>query len=264
MFIPKTNSTNSLLQSRIATGEIHDMDWLATDYQTAGRGQTGNTWESEQGKNILFSIAVQPAELPIELSFRLSMWVSVAIAQVLNGMNIKTKSGEDIRFQIKWPNDIYAGDRKVAGILIENMLQGKSIGWSIVGIGLNVNQTVFLSDAPNPVSLAMLTEKEWDRATIIQNLIATLQSWRPYLLPASDNTDILRETYGKNMYRHEGFYPYVEREVSVAPTAIAQEKNNQCFEAEMIGVTDNGELQLRLRSGEKRQYHFKQIRFVIE
>ncbi|MCM1066141.1 MAG: biotin--[acetyl-CoA-carboxylase] ligase [Muribaculaceae bacterium] len=145
--LPRCGSTNSELAARIDAP--HGAVLVAVE-QTAGRGQRGNSWEAEPGKNLTFSQLLRPSRLPAARQFELSMAVSLAIAEAIDGL-----LPEGVCTSIKWPNDIYIGTGKVCGILIENKLAGALIERSIAGIGINVNQQIFLSDAPNPTSIIM-------------------------------------------------------------------------------------------------------------
>ena len=120
---------------------------VSTYNQTAGRGQRGNSWESEPHKNLTFSVLLKPQHIIAREQFYISEIVSVAIVNTLRKYII------DQPIAIKWPNDIYVNDDKICGILIENTLSGYSISQSIAGIGININQQTFLSNAPNPISL---------------------------------------------------------------------------------------------------------------
>ena len=223
MYIKTTHSTNTLLKELIAKGQ--EPKFIYAGYQTAGRGQTGNSWESEEGKNLLCSILLPPDK---NLYF-LNIAVGVAILRLL---------GED--FTIKWPNDIYYGDKKVAGILVENAIIGNEVKYSIAGIGLNVNQTVFRSDAPNPVSLKQITGKEYDIDALMQRLYEAIQ--------AVLKEDVWSE-YKDHLYRREGFWPF--------------EDKNGVFEARIEDVLPTGEIVLCDKSGQTRQYGFKQIKYII-
>ena len=138
MYIEQTNSTNTLLKELIA--KCQEPEFIYAGYQTAGRGQTGNSWESEKGKNLICSILLPPNK---NLYF-LNIAVSVAIHRKISELGIS-------ELGIKWPNDIYWKDKKLAGILLENAIIGNEVKSAIAGIGLHVNQTAFVSDAPNPV-----------------------------------------------------------------------------------------------------------------
>ena len=148
--IEETDSTNHWLKEH---GEGNMV--VVADYQTAGRGCGSNSWESERGRNLTFSMLIHPENILAKEQFRITEVVSVAMCRMLQSYIYN-------KVEIKWPNDIYVGDKKICGILIENRLQGTEIKDSIIGIGLNVNQKEFKSDAPNPVSLYQLTGQETD------------------------------------------------------------------------------------------------------
>lgn len=239
--IDETDSTNRWLREHLTGGQtpcaIHSTEGLSpcevvwADYQTAGRGQGTNTWESERGKNLTFSILLHPVDLPANRQFLLSMQVSLAICEAL---------GEHIGdLSIKWPNDIYWRNAKIAGILIENSLQGSVIRDSIVGVGLNVNQRQFLSDAPNPISLWQICEHETAREQLLKDILAALDR----LLGQE-----VREQYLAMLYRRKGFHPYVDK--------------NGAFMAELEDVEDDGHLLLCDDSGAHRRYAFKEVMFI--
>lgn len=222
-----------------------------TDFQTAGRGQAGNSWESEEGKNLTFSVLLHTDDIPPERQFVLSMVVPLAMVRVLNRLCPAAEP-----YTIKWPNDIYVGDRKLAGILIENILGENR--YAIVGVGLNVNQTRFVSPAPNPTSLALETGREWDRETLLEAMVEELKGLRMTVLDEQ-----LKQAYMASLYRREGYHPYVEREVNTIPTMNQQGYCEGAFEAHIADVLADGSLVLQLRSGEKKKYHFKQIRYIV-
>ena len=245
MYIARTNSTNSLMKELIANGHRRvsgdELFYIRAGYQTAGRGQTGNGWESEEGKNLLCSILL-PARANL---FELNMVTAVAVQRLLGDA-----------FTIKWPNDIYWGDQKVAGILVENAIIGNELKYSIAGIGLNVNQTEWHSDAPNPVSLKQITGQTYCIETLMQQLLDEVHK--------ALSEDVW-DYYKAHLYRKEGFWPFVEREVSTAPTmnANSQQLIANCFKAHIEDVLPTGELVLRDQEGKQRIYHFKQIRYVL-
>lgn len=164
------NSTNVFLYDRISeNNDISDTVVVAA-HQTAGRGMDKNRWESEAKKNLLFSIALNVNFLEAESQFKISQAVSVAIVDTLQDM-IKLDE-----FFIKWPNDIYFGDKKLAGILIQNTIQGSMMGISIIGIGLNVNQIAFPDYLMNPVSLKMITGEDYDLDNLLDLLIVNIKN----------------------------------------------------------------------------------------
>ena len=143
--VKETTSTNDYLAQLCKESKAKEFYTVMADIQTKGKGQRGNSWESEAGKNLTFSIVLYPTALEAPKQFCLSMLAALACHEALDNYT----NG----FSIKWPNDIYWKDKKIGGILIENELEGEYIVQSIIGIGLNINQEVFYSDAPNPVSL---------------------------------------------------------------------------------------------------------------
>ena len=229
MYIKATNSTNSLMKEMLAKGEWPEGErFLYTGYQTAGRGQTGNSWESEADKNLLCSIMLPPNK---NLYF-LNIAVGVAIIRLISEP-----------LTIKWPNDIYWRDKKVAGILIENAIIGNEVKYSIAGIGLNLNQTKFVSNAPNPVSLKQITGKEYDIDQWMKDLLDAIQA------VLNEPEEAIWADYKAHLYRREGWYPF--------------EDKNGTFEAHIGDVLPTGEIILCDRQGNQRIYEFKQIRYVI-
>lgn len=245
-YIPETDSTNHWLREH--GGKDDQLVW--TDYQTAGRGCGTNTWESERGKNLLFSLLVHPHELKANNQFRISMAISVAIVNALSSHlspltphfsplnpHPTPLTSHPTPLSIKWPNDIYWKDCKLGGILIENQLAGAFVRDSIIGVGLNVNQKQFLGDAPNPVSLRQITGHEYDRE---QLLLSAVEHF---------SLDVDAEEYRSLLYRRQGFHPYRDKEGD--------------FEAELITVEDDGHLLLCDRQGCQRRYAFKEVQFIL-
>ncbi len=250
MYIKQTHSTSTLLREQYSETLPH-LYTIRTDYQTAGRGQAGNSWESEAGKNLLFSALLKYDGIHATKQWRLSMLVAVALWETL----AKYLSPELLT--IKWPNDIYFGDKKLVGILIENSLSGQHIGHSIAGIGVNMNQTQWLSNAPNPISMKEITGEEYNAEVLMNEWITSMKSWE------LRTTEEIKATYLHHLYRRDGWHMYVEREVSITPTAIAKKGIEGSFLAEIRNITEQGELVLRLQNNEEKTYHFKQIRFVL-
>lgn len=232
------------------------LPYVRAGYQTAGRGQLGNGWESERGKNLTYSMLIRSIGLRADEQWRMNMLIPVVLCEVVERyLNEEERHG----LTIKWPNDIYIGDKKLAGILIEHTLIGKEIGYSIVGVGLNVNQDKFVS-APNPTSLKLVTGIEYD----LDDMMEQIRTATCAKMELVKEEEILRHEYMNRLYRRNGYYPYVEREVSVDPTMNAMNRTLDSFEAEIKTITPQGQLVLRLRSGEEKTYHFKQIRYVVE
>lgn len=188
------NSTNVFLYDKISeNNDISDMVVVAA-HQTAGRGMDKNRWESEAGKNLLFSIALNVNFLEAENQFKISQAVSVAIVETLS------QFVDDKRLFIKWPNDIYFGDKKLAGMLIQNTIEGRMMGVSIIGIGLNVNQMEFSKDIPNPISLKMISGQNFDLDNLLNLLVSSIKT-KVESLRDKENQNEINEKYLSRSYR---------------------------------------------------------------
>ena len=226
--VEETTSTNTYIKGLAL--EADEMVVVSTLWQTAGRGQGVNRWESERGKNLLFSLMARPSFVAVQQQFALSMAGALAIKDVLDRFT------PDIR--IKWPNDIYWRDRKISGTLIETSLAHGEISRFVYGIGLNVNQVQFVSDAPNPVSLAQITGKQVALMPLLNSIVeAFLAQWD--LLKAGQ-THLIATRYNAALYRATGFHPYSDKQGA--------------FDAELVGVETNGIITLRDRQGQLRTY----------
>lgn len=215
--------------------------YIVTDYQSEGRGQVGNVWESERGQNLLVSILLHP-HIATSQQFRLAMLTGLAVVEAMDRFTM-----HDVRCTIKWPNDIYYKDKKLGGILIENRLEQGQVKDSIIGLGLNINQTAFVSDAPNPISLKQITGREEDRESILQAVLERLRALQPLLEDAHEQE--LKERYIARLYRRFGWHEY--------------EDATGRFRAEWIGLGTAGEWMVKTEQGEERTYLLKQIKFVL-
>ena len=238
--LASTHSTNTYMRDLVETTRCDEEGTLVwSDYQTAGRGQKNNKWESEADKNLLFTLLMQPQMIPASEQFIISQIVSVAICDVLE----QYAEG----FAIKWPNDIYYKDSKVAGILIENDLSGHILFNSYIGVGLNVNQEKFLSDAPNPISLFQITGEEIDRESLLKQITDYMMSL--YRFVVEEGEDVVKARYMDLLYRGEGFYPY--------------RKNGVVFEAQIKSISPLGHITLEDINGVEETFDFKEVEFVI-
>lgn len=233
-----TNTYTSKMASLLPSGTV-----IHTPCQTAGRGQRGNSWESEPGKNLSFTyllkdVAVAPAE-----QFCISEAVSLAIVDALS----------DIApgITIKWPNDIYHCDKKLAGILIEHTLSSMRISRTIIGIGLNVNQTQFLSDAPNPVSLCQITGDEHDLTQLLHKICGLIEEYTTFSGYEPNDFEALHSRYMARLYRNDG-----------ALHRFALPDGSE-FDARIEDVHRDGIFCLRDSAGALRQFAFKEVSFVI-
>ncbi len=239
--LPETHSTNQYLQALCQEKQPHEGVVVSANYQHAGKGQRGNSWEAERDMNLLFSLLLRPTHVHPARQFVLSQLVSLALVEVL--------SSYAKGFCIKWPNDIYWHNSKVAGILIENELYGSTLGQCVVGVGLNVNQVAFLSDAPNPVSLRQIVGVELDRAAlldvVLHRVFALYNAHRDGVL----SEEALATAYSEVLYRNKGYHPYTS--------------DGELFEAAIQRVEADGHLVLQTAAGEERCYAFKEVSFVL-
>lgn len=237
--LEETTSTNSYLKILLREQYLEEGFVVVADFQTAGRGQVGNSWYSGKGENLLFSLLIYPTEIPANEQFIISRIVSLAIKNTLD------QFADDIR--IKWPNDIYWKDKKIAGILIENSLQGKVIENSIIGIGLNLNQQIFPMELPNPVSLRQITATEHDKDYILDLL--TKEFFLLYRSLQQGEKQVIEDEYMLDLYRVNGYYWY--------------EDANGRFQAKIDNVLSSGHLVLEtLDTKEERVYAFKEVAFI--
>ena len=182
--VAETTSTNSLLRELVIKESLLEGSVVVADFQTAGRGQIGNVWESEAGKNLMFSTVLYPTCIPANRQFLISQIAALSVKETLD---LYTD-----HVTVKWPNDIYWKDKKICGMLIENDLSGHNLYCSIIGIGINLNQAVFRGDAPNPVSLFQIIGKEVDREEVLDRFLSVF--YRYYLsLLQEEYEDMLEE-----------------------------------------------------------------------
>ena len=235
--LDSTDSTNLFL--RRYDGEEGRLLTVATaEYQTAGRGQGQNSWESEACRNLLFSIKMRPKELPAARQFVMLEAMALAIKDTLSAM----VDG----ITVKWPNDVYWRDNKISGTLSECNVCGRFVGDCISGTGLNVNQRTFVSDAPNPVSLFNITGRETDRKALLHSLITNVRSYLG-MVDARRYDDIDR-LYAAALYRREGTFRYKDAA--------------GVFSADIERIEPDGHLILRRTDGKPGRYAFKEVRFL--
>ena len=234
------NSTNVYLYDKMAEKlDISDMVVVAS-HQTAGRGMDKNRWESEAGKNLLFSIALNVNFLEAENQFKISQAVSVAMVETL------AQFIDNQKLFIKWPNDIYFGDKKLAGMLIQNTVEGRMMGLTIIGIGLNVNQIEFSKDIPNPISLKMISGKDYDLEKLLNLLITSIKT-NVESLRFEDNQIKINEKYISKSYRYQQWADYLYKN-KVKPMIIN-------------GFDHYGRLILKDQSGEEIICDVKELQF---
>ena len=209
-----------------------DLEVWAADFQEAGRGLQQNRWESEAGQNLLFSIFFRPKNLLAEKQFLLSQLVSLSLYETLQK--------EGINAIIKWPNDIYAGKKKIAGILIENHISGAYVSSSIAGIGLNVNQAVFHT-ASNPTSMFLETNRLFSLPLVLQEILNNVTKY--YL---SVNPEKLQEKYLSHLLFYKEWANYTT-------------PDGMFFKAQIVDIRPSGELVLMNETGDKQIFMFKEV-----
>jgi BirA family biotin operon repressor/biotin-[acetyl-CoA-carboxylase] ligase len=237
--IQHVDSTNNLLKELASKSKpVPEGTVIMAESQHAGRGQQQNRWHSEPGKNLTFSILLKPSFLSISLQFDLTRAISLGIINALEPF-----LGEKLK--IKWPNDIYYGDKKLGGILIENMLQGSQIKNSIIGIGLNINQEIFPLEIPDAVSLKQILHRDYDLRFILSEICKNIET--VYLNLKSARYDAVRNAYRERLYRldEEKYY----------------RSDAHIFKGRITGVTDEG-LLLMASDGEEQKYNLKEIEFL--
>ena len=239
--VSQTASTNTYLSRLAAT--LPGGTVIYTPSQTAGRGQKGNSWESEDGKNLTFSMLLKRPPVKARDQFYLSEAAALAVVEVLT-----TEAGDG--FAVKWPNDVYWQDKKICGMLLENSLDGTDIATCVVGIGINVNQEHFLSDAPNPVSLINVTGREHDLEALLKRVCSRIEQLVDSLGDKQARRD-LHERYMAVLYRNDGaMHPF-------------EDASGNRFMAIIADIAPDGTLTLRHEDGATRDYLFKEVKHVI-
>jgi len=231
-------STNRYLKESARNRVLEEGTVIAARNQTEGKGQRGNAWESEAGKNITCSMLLYPSFLPAQSCFLLSEAVALGVKETLDVY----VSG----ISLKWPNDVYHLDRKIAGILIENEFTGNRYHSSVVGIGVNINQERFLSNAPNPISLKQITGRDHDTEALLKELARNIL--RRYEQLKAGDTKSLTGMYQDALYRKTGFHRF--------------EDDEGIFIARIDRVSDDGFLHLVTDGEKERSYAFKTVRFL--
>jgi BirA family biotin operon repressor/biotin-[acetyl-CoA-carboxylase] ligase len=236
IWLQEVDSTNKYAAQQLA--DAADKTVWAAHAQTAGRGQQSAKWESEPFKNLTFSLLLRPVWLPADEQFYISKAVSVGVVRFLQRHGLSAS--------VKWPNDIYVGDKKIAGILIENHVGGNVITGSVVGVGLNVNQQKFVSDAPNPTSIWMENGVALNLQEALPELVTCILQGYEQL--RNGDTQSIDDEYLVHLYRLNEWHWFAA----------------DCgkFRAKITGVRRSGKLLLLTENGETRPFVFKEVKFV--
>lgn len=223
-----------------------------TDRQTAGRGQRGNSWESEPFKNVTMSILLRPENVAPNQQFWLSEISALAVERVLSKYigNVS----------IKWPNDVYYKDFKICGMLIEHSLSGGKINYTIPGIGINVNQRVFLSDAPNPISLVNVLGHEVPTSEILDGLVDEILTMCDQL---PEKAEEIHCEFLSKLYRRDGFHEYQSTIRSSSADGLSVLEEGEYFQARIVNVHPDGMLDLMTTEGHIHTFAFKEVAFIL-
>ena len=258
--LDEVDSTNNYLR-HLETTDDHRMTLVTAEFQTAGRGAGTNHWESTRGENLLLSLCIHPTNLPARRMFAISEATALAVHDSLT-LTLSQEGGTSSRqlthplegrkkaFSVKWPNDIYYADYKVAGMLIENDLQGARVLRSTIGIGININQRRFLSDAPNPRSLADIVGHDIERQLVLKQFIDRFTHYFEQIETGQEDAlDALHENYKSRLYRFSEEHIYSDKDGT--------------FRATITDVEPSGHLILRDTQGILRRYAFKEVSFSL-
>jgi len=233
------DSTNNYARDLLAKERPPEGTIITATEQFHGRGQMGNAWKTEAGKNIILSLILYPEFLDADKQFFLNMAVALAIKDFCE-FALKDE------IHIKWPNDIYYHDRKLGGVLIENTISGNRITSSVIGIGINVNQTEFDESLPNPVSFSQIQSTVFDIGSLTDELSAYLEKY--YLQLRQLHFNFLDKAYTESLYRYQKTYEF--------------KKGEQLFKGEINGVTKEGKLIIH-SGGKEMRFAFKEVEYVI-
>jgi BirA family biotin operon repressor/biotin-[acetyl-CoA-carboxylase] ligase len=234
-------STNNYAKEILSKDFLPEGSMILTRIQKNGRGTGDNKWESEAGKNLTVSFVLYPLFLQIKDQFVLNMSISLAVYDFVKGYIPNNE------VKIRWPNDIYIDDKKVAGLLIENSIQGSEFCQSIAGIGININQETFISNALNPISLKNITKNDHDIAGCVDRLFLCVA--KRYTMLENELFEAIRSDYIEALYRFNDFSEYIY--------------NNRKISAKITGISEIGMLQLLTCEDKYIECDFKQISFVI-
>lgn len=241
MHIESLDSTNNYAMDFVEHGKSKDGLVIWADEQTAGRGYGQNIWQSEKGQNLTFSLLLKPDFILPSRQFLITQIVSLALQSEISQLTGKNN------ISIKWPNDLYAGSRKLAGMLIQHIIRGNQIDYSVIGIGLNVNQQVFDPSLPNPVSLSNLTNRFFDLNILLDNLLQSIQKYYSQAKSESGITTIEHQ-YLEKLYLRDEWANY--------------QSGNQSFVAKIKGFGPFGQLVLELENGEGKTFGFKEVELI--
>jgi BirA family transcriptional regulator, biotin operon repressor / biotin---[acetyl-CoA-carboxylase] ligase len=239
VFLPQCDSTNRIAQDLVNKNKATEGCVVITGCQTQGRGQRGNTWEAEPNQNVTLSVILKPGFLAVHQQFYLNICTSLAVLDLVRALLPE----QAVDFKVKWPNDIYYGNKKLGGILIENTIRGQLIQHSILGIGLNINQVSFAQ--AGPVSLSLITGKRYSLKEVVEGLLERLEG--RYLALKQGKLEQLKINYLQHLYRYqeEHFFRVADKVVSGL----------------ILGIDVQGRLSVQM-GDQIRFFNFKEIAFM--
>ena len=237
--LPAVASTNAYALSLLSKSKPHEGTVISTFRQTEGRGQIGSNWESEPDKNISLSVVLYPEFLHVLNQFQLNQAISLAVRDFV-------ADHLDREVKIKWPNDIYVNDRKIAGILIQNSILNNHLRSTVAGVGINVNQTSFLTNPPNPTSFMLETGHKFDLGALIASLCQFIE--QHYLQLKSGKIVPLQQDYLRHLYRF-------------ATPELFQRASGEVFQGTITGIDDMGRLRVSVE-GKEEIFDLKEIKFL--
>ena len=275
MWLESVDSTNSEAKRRIS--DIDNLSVLSALSQSEGRGQKGNKWSSVPGENLTFSIVLKFGEQTAgELRLAVTAREQFVLTEITSLSIVEFLSRHGIKAKIKWPNDIYIGDKKICGVLIENSLRGKNLSSSIIGIGLNVNQRNFDVNLPNPTSMILETGIEEDIRSCLEEFMDIFQGYLEYRLPN------LREHYLSYLWRYNTQARYIDLTLQASQKLQADSEDESEQLSQRLMPTLEGELPGReftgiirglspighlvvedIEKGELKEFAFKEISYIL-
>lgn len=238
--LAETKSTNAYACGILSNSSPKEGCVIVADYQTEGKGTDANIWESEMGKNLTFSLIFYP-KFDADQQFIMNKAISLGICDFLKSEIPGNK------ISIKWPNDLYIENKKVCGILIQNSVMGNKLVYTVVGIGLNVNQILFTSSAPNPISLKLVTGREYNLDELLMKLVNTI--FNRYYCISHHTIRKIENEYHRNLYRLLEWHEYMVKGARV--------------HAMIKGTNTYGQLLLEKETGEVLVCDLKEVKFII-
>ncbi len=233
-------STNTYAQELLSKSRPADGTAIITDHQYQGRGQIGTSWESAAGQNITLSLILYPKFLQVRAQFLLSQAIALGVRSFIADIVHKDT-------WIKWPNDIYIEDRKVCGLLIQNTISGRSLQNAIIGIGINLNQTDFTHPIKKATSIALETGETFPVFDLLPALFQSIEHY--YLKLRNGQEGVIRDAYLEHLYRYQAWHDF-------------EDNIGAKFKGKILGVTEQGQLQVQSKEGLIRLFALKEIKFL--